>query len=437
MLVVNAPAPAPKTTPTLSWPAPSAITQGTALSATQLNATASVAGTFAYSPAAGTVLATGTHTLTATFTPADTTRYNTATASTVLVVNAAPRKTTPTLSWPTPAAITQGTALSATQLNASASVAGTFVYSPAAGTVLATGTHTLTATFTPTDTTLYNTATGFDRAGGERAGAGAKTTPTLSWPAPAGHHAGHGAQRDAAERPRQRGWHVRLQPRGRHGAPDGNPYADGHLHARRTRRATTPPPPSTVLSCAGRPRTTPAITGPRLRQSRRARRSARRNSTPAPAWRARSRRPRGRHRARDGSPYADGHRHRGRLDALQHRHSLDRAGGERAGARAQDDAHAYLAGACGDHAGHGTQRDAAERQRQRGWHVRLQPRGRHRARDGNPYADGHLHPGRHDALQHRHRLDRAGGQGAPHRAPAIPGRRLRPSRRARRSARRN
>ena len=119
-----------------------------------------MAGTFAYIPAAGTVLATGTHTLTATFTPADTTRYNTATASTVLVVNApAPApKTTPTLSWPAPAAITQGTALSATQLNASASVAGTFAYSPAAGTVLAAGSHTLTASFTPSDSTRYTTA---------------------------------------------------------------------------------------------------------------------------------------------------------------------------------------------------------------------------------------------------------------------------------------
>ena len=68
-------------------------------------------------------------------------------------------KTTPTITWATPAAITAGTALSGTQLNATASVAGTFVYAPAAGTVLAAGTHTLTVTFTPTNTTLYNSAT--------------------------------------------------------------------------------------------------------------------------------------------------------------------------------------------------------------------------------------------------------------------------------------
>jgi hypothetical protein len=66
---------------------------------------------------------------------------------------------TPTISWPTPGAITYGTALDGTQLDATASVPGTFVYSPAAGTVLAVGTQTLSVTFTPTDATDYTTAT--------------------------------------------------------------------------------------------------------------------------------------------------------------------------------------------------------------------------------------------------------------------------------------
>jgi hypothetical protein len=48
-------------------------------------------------------------------------------------------KATPTITWATPADLVYGTALSATQLNATASVAGTFVYSPAAGTVLNAG----------------------------------------------------------------------------------------------------------------------------------------------------------------------------------------------------------------------------------------------------------------------------------------------------------
>jgi len=76
------------TTPTISWAKPAAIVQGTALGATQLNATAAVPGTFVYSPAAGTVLAAGTQTLRTTFTPADRTLYATATASTTITVNA-------------------------------------------------------------------------------------------------------------------------------------------------------------------------------------------------------------------------------------------------------------------------------------------------------------------------------------------------------------
>ena len=65
----------------------------------------------------------------------------------------------PSLVWATPAAITYGTALSATQLNAIASVPGTFVYSPVAGAVLGAGSQTLTANFTPTNTADYRTAT--------------------------------------------------------------------------------------------------------------------------------------------------------------------------------------------------------------------------------------------------------------------------------------
>ena len=142
-------------TPTITWTTPAAITYGTALSVTQLNAKASVQGTFAYMPAAGTVLAAGSQTLTATFTPTNATDHNTATATVTLTVN----KTTPTITWATPAAITYGAVLSAKQLNATASVPGTFVYTPAAGTVLAAGSQTLSVTFTPTDMTDYAAAT--------------------------------------------------------------------------------------------------------------------------------------------------------------------------------------------------------------------------------------------------------------------------------------
>ncbi len=65
----------------------------------------------------------------------------------------------PQINWATPAPIVYGTALGAAQLDASSPVAGSFTYSPAAGTVLTVGPQTLTATFTPTDTTDYTTAT--------------------------------------------------------------------------------------------------------------------------------------------------------------------------------------------------------------------------------------------------------------------------------------
>lgn len=142
--------------PTITWPAPAAITYGTALSSTQLNATANFAGTFAYTPAAGTVLAAGSQSLSVTFTPSDSSKALSGTATNTITVN----KATPTITWNTPAAVSVGTTLSATQLNATANVAGTFAYSPAAGTVMNTsGTQTLSVTFTPTDAANYNSAT--------------------------------------------------------------------------------------------------------------------------------------------------------------------------------------------------------------------------------------------------------------------------------------
>ncbi len=77
-------------------------------------------------------------------------------ASTTLTIN----KANPPLTWITPANINYGTPLSATQLDpTSGGVAGTFVFTPAAGTVLPVGFHNLSATFTPTDSTDYNQLT--------------------------------------------------------------------------------------------------------------------------------------------------------------------------------------------------------------------------------------------------------------------------------------
>lgn len=142
--------------PTITWATPAAITYGTALGAAQLNASTTVAGTFSYSPAAGTVPGAGTDTLTATFTPTDTTHYTTATATVQLTV----AKATPVITWTTPAAVLSGATLGDAQLNAKSATGGTFSYQPAAGTTLSTtGAQTLTATFLPTDSANYNTAT--------------------------------------------------------------------------------------------------------------------------------------------------------------------------------------------------------------------------------------------------------------------------------------
>ena len=142
--------------PAVTWNTPAAITYGTALSATQLNATASVPGTFAYVPSAGRVLTTGTNQLQALFTPADTGDYSMAIGSTNITVNQA----TPAITWPAPAAVVFGTALSPTQLNAVAGVPGTLVYNPPLGTVLPVGSaQPLSVTLTPTDAINYTTAT--------------------------------------------------------------------------------------------------------------------------------------------------------------------------------------------------------------------------------------------------------------------------------------
>ena len=169
----------PPVTPVITWPAPAAITYGTPLGETQLNATTNVpatAGTLAYSPASGEILAPGNHTLSVTFTPAEGANYTMATASVPITVN----KATPTIAWSAPANITYGTALSATQLNATASVPGAFVYAPVAGTVLSAGAaQALSVTFTPTDTTNYTVATASVPITVLQA------TPTITWNAPA------------------------------------------------------------------------------------------------------------------------------------------------------------------------------------------------------------------------------------------------------------
>lgn len=144
--------------PVITWATPAPITSPTPLSAAQLDAAANVAGTFVYRPAAGTVLRAGKQTLSTKFTPTDAQDYNTMIATVTLVVNPATvSKTDPVIIWATPDPITNPTPLSDAQLDATANVAGTFAYKPAAGTVLAAGNQTLTTTFTPRDAADYDT----------------------------------------------------------------------------------------------------------------------------------------------------------------------------------------------------------------------------------------------------------------------------------------
>ena len=90
-------------------------------------------------------LIAGPHTITASY-EGDSQAAQSASAPFVLNVNQA----VPVITWASPAAITYGGALGSSQLNATATIAGTFVYTPPAGTVLpAANGQTLSVVFTP------------------------------------------------------------------------------------------------------------------------------------------------------------------------------------------------------------------------------------------------------------------------------------------------
>jgi hypothetical protein len=159
-----------QTTLAIVWAPPAAIVTGTALSGTQLNAAVSpgaALATCAYTPGFGTILpGPVTYTLSVTCTPASAELANYAPATAAVSIQVLSiTKTTPAIVWAAPAAIVTGTALSGTQLNATAAIGapisfavpGTFVYNPPLGAVLPIGNETIAVTFTPTDTTSYQT----------------------------------------------------------------------------------------------------------------------------------------------------------------------------------------------------------------------------------------------------------------------------------------
>jgi hypothetical protein len=138
---------AEKLATTAAWTAPAPITYGTTLSGV-LDATASVAGTFAYknngSPVtASTVLAAGAYTLTATFTPSVPNDYAGSSTTATLTVNKVNTTTT----------ITNASASKAAPLvlTVSFTVAnGLFTAHPPTGSVTVTDSHSgLSCTGTP------------------------------------------------------------------------------------------------------------------------------------------------------------------------------------------------------------------------------------------------------------------------------------------------
>jgi len=148
-------------TPVISW-SPAALTYGAPISVAQLNATAyypayptsPMPGSYVYSVAEGTKLNVGTYIVTLTFTP-DYSYYGPVYVSAQIAVAQA----TPAISWPPPRPIRSGEPLTSTQLDATASVPGTFTYSPTLGTVPPQGLNTLSVTFTPNDNNYQSTST--------------------------------------------------------------------------------------------------------------------------------------------------------------------------------------------------------------------------------------------------------------------------------------
>jgi len=132
----------------ITWEDPDELVVGLPLTETQLNATANVPGTIVFTPPVGTVLEMGDNqTLKADFTPRDTEKYQS--LSKTVAINIVD-KYIPEITWEEPAVLALGTPLSEEQLNATANVEGTFVYTPPLGTVLPLGENQeLKVDFTP------------------------------------------------------------------------------------------------------------------------------------------------------------------------------------------------------------------------------------------------------------------------------------------------
>jgi len=161
-----------KATPSVSgWPTSSTITYGQALSQSTLTGgTSNPAGAFAWTTGS-TIPHVGGPAQGVTFTPTDTTDYTNVAGTVSVTVN----KAAPTVTWPTASAITWGQALSASRLSGGSSN-GTFSWTSASTVPASMGSNTESVTFTPTDGTDYNNATGTVSVTVNKA------TPVVTWP---------------------------------------------------------------------------------------------------------------------------------------------------------------------------------------------------------------------------------------------------------------
>ena len=156
-----------------SWPTASGITLGQALSSSTLTGgSASVPGTFAFTNPATVPGSAGNYSASVTFTPTDSTDYNSVTGTVTVAVG----KATPTITTlPTATGITYGQALSASTLTGGAgSVPGSFTFTSPSTVPGTAGSFSASVTFTPTDSADYNSVTGSVTV------AVAKATPTIT-----------------------------------------------------------------------------------------------------------------------------------------------------------------------------------------------------------------------------------------------------------------
>jgi hypothetical protein len=110
--------------------------------------------TAVYSRAAGETVAGGPYSISAVLSPpAVLGNYNITYNTALFIIT----KATPGVTW-NPSAVVYGAPLGSAQLNATTTIPGSWAYTPASGTVLSPGSHTMSVIFTPNDSSDYTSA---------------------------------------------------------------------------------------------------------------------------------------------------------------------------------------------------------------------------------------------------------------------------------------